>query len=157
MHTDGGAPCCELIVTADERRRRHARRCRGQVTMLNVACSRCEWCGRLPVARLIEQHAVSVGEAVRLSSLYSDKLVWQAALAGPPSTDIRVPYSGLQPSCRETLAGLSRSFTMRRPPSMDKVALVQIRLLLLSGRSPEDRIAVPPCCMDPARITGTTK
>ena len=31
---------------------------------------------------------------------------------------------------------------MRRPPSINKVALVQIRLLLRSGRSPEDRIAV---------------
>ena len=110
--------------------------------MLEVACSRCEWCGRLPVAKLIEQHAVSAGEAVRLSSLYSDKLEWQAALAGPPSTDIRVSYSCLQRSSRETLAGLSRSFTMRRRPCVNKLALVQIRLLLRSGRSPEDRIAV---------------
>ena len=109
--------------------------------MLEAACSRCERCGRLPV-KLIEQHAVSVGEAVWLSSLYSDKLEWQAALVGPPSTDIRVSYSGLQRSSRETLAGLSRSSTMRRRPCMNKVALVQIRLLLRSGRSPEDRIAV---------------
>src|SRR4051794_22837723 len=89
-----------------------------------------------------QQHAVSVVEAVRLSSLYSGKLGWQAALAGPPSTDIRVPYSCLQRSSRQTLAGLSRSFTMLQRPCMNEVALVQIRLLLRSGRSPEDRVAV---------------
>jgi hypothetical protein len=113
-----------------------------RITRLEIVCSRCSECGRLPVTRLIEQHAVSVGEAVRLSSLYSDKLEWQAALAGPPSTDIRVPYSGLPRGSRETLAGLSRSSTMRRPPCMNKVALVDILLLLRSGRSPEDRISV---------------
>src|SRR3954447_902430 len=111
----------------------------GAITMLEVVRSRCEWYGRLPVAQLFEQHAVSAGEAVRLSSPYCDKLEWQAALAGPPSTDIRVSYSCLQPSSRETLAGLSRSSTMRRPPHMNKVALIQILLLLRSGRSPEDR------------------
>jgi hypothetical protein len=110
--------------------------------MLEVVRSRCEWYGRLPVAQLFEQHAISAGEAVQLSSPYCDKLEWQAALAGPPSTDIRVSYSCLQPSSRETLAGLSRSSTMRRPPHMNKVALIQILLLLRSGRSPEDRIAV---------------
>src|ERR1051325_160267 len=101
----------------------------GKNTMLEIACSRREWCGRLPVVRLIEQHAVSVREAVRLSSLCSDKLEWQAALAEPPSTDIRVSYSGLQRSSKETLAGLSRSSTMRRWPYMNEVAVVQIRLL----------------------------
>src|SRR3954452_16965104 len=89
-----------------------------------------------------QHHAFSVVEAVRLSSLYSGKLEWQAALAEPPSTDNRVSYSCLQRSFRETLAHLSRSSIMRRPPCMNKFALVQIRLLLRSGPSPEDMISV---------------
>jgi thymidine kinase len=70
-------PDCKLRRRYQNERRRAATTLgdiAGRITMLEAACSRCERCGRLPV-RLIEQHAVSVGEAVRLSSLYSDKLV----------------------------------------------------------------------------------